>query len=172
MANSKIILIAVIILSILSVPVFTMADEPRGGGNKVLARINDYTLTIADFESETQGKLPGGLSPADLEKAKEDLLDDLITKKLLIQEAQKHNFDKDKAFIKEIEGYWEQALLKLLYNKKSQELLREIGKDERDPVIRDRKVQEALDRWVEDLKNSADIKKYKENLRGGSPYGK
>ena len=169
MADSKIVLITVIILSILLVPVFVMAGEPRGGDDKVLARINNYTLTIADFESETQGKLPSGLSAPDLEKAKEDLLDDLITKKLLIQEAQKQNFDKDKAFIKEIEGYWEQALLKLLYKKKSQELMREISKEERDPDIRDRLVLEALNSWMEDLKNSADIKKYKENLKTVRP---
>lgn len=172
MADSRVVLITVIVLSILLSSVFVTAGEPRSGDDKVLARINNYTLTTADFESETQGKLPSGLSPADLEKTKEDLLDGLITKKLLIEEAQKQNFDKDRAFIKEIERYWEQALLKLLYNKKSRELLREISKDERDPVIRDRKVQEALNRWVEDLKNSADIKKYKENLREGLPHGK
>ena len=165
MADSKIVLITVIVLSILLFPVFVMAGEPRGDDDKVIARINNYTLTIADFESETQGKLPRGLSAPDLEKAKEGLLDDLITKKLLIQEAQKQKFDKDKAFIKEIERYWEQALLKFLYNKKSQELLREISRDERDPEIRDRLVQQALSVWMEDLKNSADIKKYKENLK-------
>lgn len=169
MTDSKIVLITVIILSILLVPVFAMAGEPRGGDDKVLARINNYTLTTADFESETQRALPGGLSSAELEKAKEGLLDDLITKKLLIQEAQKQNFDKDKAFIKEIEGYWEQALLKLLYKKKSQELMREISMEERDPEIRDRLVREALNSWMEDLKNSADIKKYKENLKAVRP---
>lgn len=169
MTDSKIVLMAFIILSILLVPVFVMAGEPRGGDDKVLARINNYTLTTADFESETQRALPGGLSPAELEKTKEGLLDDLITKKLLIQEAQKQNFDKDKAFIKEIEGYWEQALLKLLYKKKSQELMREISMEEGDPEIRDRLVREALNSWMEDLKNGADIKKYKENLKAVRP---
>ncbi|MCX5666739.1 MAG: SurA N-terminal domain-containing protein [Candidatus Omnitrophica bacterium] len=165
MAGPKAVPVAIILLSIFLSPVFVMAGGPARGDDKVLARINNYTLTIADFESETKGKLPGGLSAADLEKAKESLLDDLITKKLLIQEAQKQNFDKDKAFIKEIEKYWEQALLKLLYKKRSQELLREISKDESDPEVRDRRVREALNAWIEDLKNSANIKKYKENLK-------
>lgn len=165
MAYFKTVLVTVIVLSTLLAPVFAMAGEPRGGDDKVLARINNYTLTIADFESESQGKLPSGLSAADLEKAKVGLLDDLITKKLLIQEAQKQKFDKDKAFIKEMERYWEQALLKLLYNKKSRELLREISKDESDPEVRDRLIREAMNAWIEDLKKRADIKKYKENLK-------
>ena len=165
MADHKAVSITVIILSLLLSPVFVMAVEPQGGDDKVIARINNYTLTIADFESETQGKLPSGLSAPDLEKAKEGLLDDIITKKLLIQEAQKQNFDKDKAFIKEIERYWEQALLKLLYNKRSRELLREISKNESDPEIRDSLVREALNTWMEDLRKRADIKKYKENLK-------
>ncbi len=169
MPYSKTILITVIILSVLLSSVFVMAGEPRGDDDKILARINNYTLTTADFKSETQRALPSGLSAPDLEKAKESLLDDLITKKLLIQEAQKQNFDKEKAFVKEIERYWEQALLKLLYKKRSQELLREISMNESDPNSRDRKVQEALNAWIEDLKKSANIKKYKENLKAVRP---
>jgi len=169
MVDSKAVLITVVMLLILLSSVFVMAGEPRDDDDKVLARINNYTLTIADFESETQGKLPSGLSGSELEKAKEDLLDEIITKKLLIQEAQKQNFDKDRAFVKEIERYWEQALLKLLYNKRSQELLREISGSESDPEVRNRRVREALDRWMEDLKKRADIKKYKENLKAVRP---
>jgi len=169
MADSKTVLITVIILSVLLVPVFVMTGEPQGDDDKVLAGINKYDLTIADFKSETQDKLPVNLSDSDFEKAKERLLDDIITKKLLIQEAQKQNFDKEKAFIKEIERYWEQALLKLLYKKRSQELLREISMNESDPESRDRKVQEALNAWIENLKKRADIKKYKENLKAVRP---
>lgn len=169
MFNSKMISATIIILCISFMPLPAGCGESKGDDNKILARINNYTLTIADFKSETQGKLPSGLSAPDLEKTKEDLLEDIITKKLLIQEAQKQNFDKDKAFVKEIERYWEQALLKLLYNKKSQELLREISRDERDPEVRDKKLQQAMNAWMEALKNSADIKKYKENLEAVKP---
>jgi hypothetical protein len=168
MNGPKKTLTAIIALYILLSSVFAMAAEPRAGDNKILARINNYTLTVADFESETQGKIPAGLSDADLEKAKSRLLDDLITKKLLIQEAQKQSFDKDRAFIKEIEMYWEQALLKLLYKKRSQELLRDISMTESGPENRDEKVRQALDSWIEDLKKRADIKIYTQ----GESYGK
>jgi len=54
----------------------------------------------------------------------------LINKKILIQEALKLNFDKDKTFMKEIERYWEQALLKLLFKIKSDELSRTVRVDD------------------------------------------
>ncbi len=169
MFNSRMIPMMVMVLCVSFMPLSGMCDDSKGDDNAVLAVINKYKLTAADFKSEAKDKLSGNLSGADFEKAKESLLDEIIMKRLLIQEAQKQNFDKDKAFIKEIEGYWEQALLKLLYNKKSQEILREISRQERDPEVRDRLVREALNRWMEDLKMNADIKKYKENLRAVRP---
>lgn len=165
MYNSRIISAIVVILCISFISSSGMCDDLKGNDSTVLATIGKYKLTVADFKSETKGKLPGNLSEADLEKAKEGMLDELITKKLLIQEAQKQNFDKDAAFIKEIEMYWEQALLKLLYRKKSQELLREISSSEKDPQVRDAKVRQALNSWMEDLEKKADIKKYKDNLK-------
>jgi len=107
------------------------SDNPQAGDRRVIARINNYELTVADFEPEARASLPGNMPDTEFEKAKESLLDDLITKRILIQAAQKENFDKDKAFVKEIERYWEQALLKLLYKKKSQEILNEISRIEK-----------------------------------------
>ena len=169
MSNPKTVLLMFLLLSALLIPACSGNNVLSGDDNKVVAKINDYKLTIADFKYEAKDKMPVNLPDSDLEKAKEDLLDSIITKKLLIQEAQKQNFDKDKAFTKEIEGYWEQALLKLLYNKKSQELMREISMNENDPKGRDRKVQQALNVWVENLKKHADIKKYEENLKAIRP---
>lgn len=89
---------------------------------QVVACINNYTLTIDDFENEAQ-ILKGNKNLSDGSvNAKQELLQDIINKKLLIQEAQKLNFDKQKSFMKEIERYWEQALLKLLFKKKNDEL--------------------------------------------------
>jgi hypothetical protein len=171
MPRLKIFLFICLVISASFVSIPGFSGEPKDK-DKALADINRYTLTVADYDSEAQGKLPSGLSDADFEIAKENLLEDIITKKVLLQEAQKQSFDKDKAFIKEIERYWEQALLKLLYNKKSQELLRAISADEKSPEIRDRLVREAMDKWIEDLKRAADIKKYRENLKAVRPQHK
>ena len=58
----------------------------------------------------------------ELPVSKEGLLDALITKELLLQEAQNMNLDKERDFIKTIELYWEQTLIKNLMIKKSDEI--------------------------------------------------
>lgn len=164
MSSLKIILSSILLSSILFLGACARNNENETGENKVLAKINNYKLTVADFKCEAHLSSAGKMPDSDFEKMKEDLLDEIITKKVLIQEAQKENFDKDARFIKEIEQYWEQALLKLLYKKKTEELLREVKAKEGSDA-RDKKVREALNAWIEDVTAKADIKKYKDNLK-------
>ena len=102
----------------------------RGGESlidkRIIARINNYELTVSDFNNEIGSLLMRKYLARDPLKAKEELLEQLITKKVLLQEAQRQNFDKDRNFMREIERYWEQALLKLLLKKKSDELSKTI----------------------------------------------
>jgi hypothetical protein len=96
----------------------------------VVAQINKYKLTVADFLGEAGTVLPDRPLPADAKKAKRDILEGLVTKKLLLQEAQAANLDKESGFMREIERYWEQALLKSLFKKKADELSGIIRVDE------------------------------------------
>jgi hypothetical protein len=115
--------------------------------DKVIARINGYTMTAEDFRSSARSV--GG--------TKEEALEELITRNILLQEAQKQNFDKDRAFMKEIERYWEQALLKLLVKKKMAEFSNVFNGDRK-------KVENAMDKWIKDLRARANVKVYKDNL--------
>lgn len=119
------------------------------GEEKVIAKINNYNMTAEDFRDSARA----------VSGTREEVLDQLITKNILIQEAQKENFDKDKAFMKEIERYWEQALLKILIKKKTAEFSADFKGDEK-------KVEMAMDRWVKNLRSRANVKIYKENLDG------
>ena len=103
------------------------ANSNGSGDTRALVVINDYTLTVGDFKSEAETTYPSTYFSEDSEKKKKELLGDIIAKKVLLQEAQKQNFDKDKVFMKEIERYWEQALLKLLTEKKTEELAASIN---------------------------------------------
>lgn len=98
-------------------------QKPPGaeGQKRVIARINSYEITAEDFKDElvTRAMVNSGV-PA--EKLKQDVLENMIIRQLLLEEAQKQNFDKGKEFLKEIENYWRQTLLKLFLNKKSKEL--------------------------------------------------
>ncbi|MEA3489422.1 MAG: hypothetical protein U9R44_03645 [Candidatus Omnitrophota bacterium] len=119
------------------------------GDTRVVARINNYELTSVDLKNEIDLTSATRYLAADPARAKEEFLEDMIIKKILIQEAQKQNFDKDKAFMKEIERYWEQALLKLLIKKKTKELLREVGSKE--------EAQKELEKWIDGLRDQADV---------------
>ncbi|MCK5707908.1 MAG: peptidyl-prolyl cis-trans isomerase [Candidatus Aureabacteria bacterium] len=90
--------------------------------SQLLAKINEYDLTVADFANEAELTISNRDIFSDTYSAKQAFLDELITKKVLLQEAQKNNFDKEKVFMKEIERYWEQALLKVLLKRKFEEL--------------------------------------------------
>jgi len=98
------------------------AQHSNSDDDQVVAKINNYELTKEDFKNEALLITGSKSLPPDQSKAKEELLDEMINKKILIQEAQKLNFDKQKSFMKEIERYWEQALLKLLFKRKADEL--------------------------------------------------
>ncbi len=130
---------------IITLMLFLSGCEKRPGKDKqILAKVNNYEMTVSDFQDEahlTRGNK--SLSP-DEDKAKAQLLKDLINKKILIQEALKLNFDKDKNFMQEIERYWEQALLKLLFKNKSEELARAIRVD-------DSEVSQAFDKMKKKL---------------------
>ena len=91
-------------------------ENKNHAGKEIIAKINNYKLTVNDFKDELMPKARDISLSADPEKAKEDALNELVTKKILLQEAQRQSFDKDAKFMKEIERYWEQALLKLLIN--------------------------------------------------------
>lgn len=115
--------------------------QTSGEDAQVVAKINDYELTVMDVKNEADFKIADRYLKEDPVRARKMLLENIIMAKILLQEAQKSSFDKDEVFMKEIELYWEQALLKLLIKKKTEELSRRI-------VIRDAEIQEEYDRLV------------------------
>lgn len=167
------------------------SEAPGSGDSQVVARINNYELTVKDFKNEAGRTLSEKYLLSDPIRAKEELLEEIVIKKVLIEEAQKQNFDKNDIFMKEIEKYWEQALLKLLIKKKTEEFSRKIvvspneikieyermlkdgivvgSFEETAPHIEDNirrgKIQKALDKWITDSKKSASIKINKDILR-------
>ncbi len=108
---------------------------PKGsasGDERVLARIGRFGLTVSDFKDAAGPFLTKKyLSHSPLKK-KEQILDELITKEVLLQEAQKLGLDKEKSFMKDIEGYWEQALIKSLINRQLQECYSRLSVNDRE----------------------------------------
>lgn len=154
-------------------------------GDAVVATVGKYELTVNDYNDEARFTAAHKYLSGDVQKAKEAALDEIITRKILIQEAQRQDFDKDRAFMKEIERYWEQALLKLLMKKKLDEISRsaivteaqmkaryeEMERSSRQPLksfaelapaIRDDiigiKKREYIETWIDQLRAHSDVK--------------
>ena len=89
---------------------------------RIVAVVNDYKMTVEDFNYESREVLRMGRLLGETPVTKEDILDALIAKELLLQEAQKRNLDKDRNFMKTIELYWEQTLIRDLLTKKTREI--------------------------------------------------
>ncbi len=91
------------------------SKQPVG---KIAVKINDYPLTAEEFNELF---IASGISE-DTPQAREAFLDNLITRKLLLQEAQREGLDKQEDFLKSIENFWEQSLLKIVIDKKIKEV--------------------------------------------------
>lgn len=92
---------------------------PLPKDEKVLAKVNNYTITLEEFEVEFK---ESPYAKDNTPEAKKDFLKILIGRKLILQDAQAKGLDKEKVFLKMIERFWEQSLLKLALQTKSQEI--------------------------------------------------
>lgn len=116
---------------------------------KAAAKINNYVMTVEDLEDEIKYSAHAGRQNL------EEVLDLAIRKQVLIQEAQKQGLDKSKSFMKTIERYWRQTLIKELMEKESQRIYKNVGENKR---------KEAFKTWEDELYKKANIEIYREVL--------
>ena len=150
MKNKRKIKIIPILLLLL---ILTAGCVKKPDSSQVVAEINGYQVTADDIRQEAMISVSGA--------TKEQLLQDIITKELLLEEAQKMNLDKRKDFMKEIENYWKQALIKRVVSIKGNQFL---AASSGDRITRTENAQAMLEAWIEGLKNKACIKKYNDVL--------
>jgi hypothetical protein len=123
--------------------------------SQVLLRINNYEITREEFESEYKHS---GYSVPDTEESRKRFLDNLIDRKLIIQDAQKKGLDKDKDFLKTIERFWEQSLLKVSLDKKQEDI-------NKSTKVTDREAQDAYNDWVRDGRTDKDYEKAHKDVK-------
>ena len=105
-------------LVFLSILIFIMGCNPAPKDKQILAKINNYEITLDEFQEEFKESSYGRNGTPE---SKQDFLNNLINRKLILQDAQKKGLDKDRRFLKMIEKFWEQSLLKLALDKKTKE---------------------------------------------------
>ncbi|MDD5680172.1 MAG: hypothetical protein PHI59_02905 [Candidatus Omnitrophica bacterium] len=142
------------ICSFTLVSVFTLAIAflvsgcaGKKGEERIVASINNYDMTVEDFDYESKSILDTGRMLGEIPVTKEEMLDALIIKEILIQEAVRENLDKEKDFMRSIEAYWEHTLLKDLLTKKSEEIAKKT-------VV----YEDEINRYYEKMKNKIKAK--------------
>ena len=88
----------------------------------VLSKINDYVLTLDEFRVQLAQEVKLDREFKLTKQAKNEFLDQLISKEILIQEAKRLNLDRKEKFIRAIERYWESTLIRNLMETKGQEI--------------------------------------------------
>ena len=90
--------------------------------NKTLAKINDYVLTLDEFQIQLAQEVKLDKAFKVTKEAKKEFLDQLIIKEILIQEAKRRHLDRKEKFIKTIERYWESTLIRDLMEIEGQKI--------------------------------------------------
>ena len=122
----------------------------KGPKKEVIAAIGNYSLYKEDLLSELSLYPPEYLNKV----TKEQLLGDIIQKKVLLLEAQRQGLDRNPEFMKMVERFWEQSLLRSLLNKKSEEFLSSIPQSDKD---RNQKASGMIKSWILDLERKTNI---------------
>lgn len=143
---------AIILLSVLFI--FGCTDKPRD--KKILAKVNNYEISEEEFEEEFKASLYGNV---DTLESRNEFLNNMIDRKLILQNAQREGLDKDESFLKMIERFWEQSLLKLSLDKKTKEIAGsrplvtdKMIKDEYDKLLKEGKADRAYDQMYNQIK--------------------
>ncbi len=92
---------------------------PSQEEEQFLAKVNNYIVTKNEFEEAFKDS--PYVRDNTIESRKE-FLDNLINRKLILQDAQEKGLDKNKDFLKMIERFWEQSLFRLALEKKTNEI--------------------------------------------------
>jgi len=123
--------------------------------NKVLVRINNYEITVDEFNKDFNDS---AYARRDDTQSKKDFLNFLIDKKLMLQEAQGLGLDKEKSFLDMVESFWEQSLLKLIIERKSKEIASSVQ-------VSDKEIQDAYQTLLKQGKVDKDYYMVRDQIR-------
>ena len=119
---------------------FILGCSGQSKNEGAIAKVNNYEISLDEFNADFQDSFYGR---ADGMEAKKDYLNNLINRKLILQDAQAKGLDKQKDFLRLIEKYWEQSLLKVALDKKTKEIA---GSAQ----VSDKSIEEAYNKMVKE----------------------
>lgn len=105
-----------LILLALLLAVIGCAKAPQ---KPAVVTIDNYSVSPEEFEAEFRDS---PMAKRDTPEARKQFMETLINRKLILLEAQKLGLDKQAAFLNSIERFWEQSLLKVCVDYKTQQM--------------------------------------------------
>lgn len=137
--------------------VFLFASGCGPGPNTVadkdaVVTVNNYNISHDEFESEFKASSYG---ETDTPESRRNFANTLVDRKLILQYAQKAGLDKEGSFLKTIERFWEQSLLKVALDRKTREIEAKITA----PDWAAKRTEEAkkMSDWMNELRQGARI---------------
>ena len=132
----KLIVLALLVLLSSNCSGFKETEKPA-------IKIGKIQISSQRFQREFE------LSGFAKEGKKKDFLETFVSRKLILLEAEKLGLDKDPKFLHDVQNFWEQSLLKIVVDRKTREVSREV-------MVTEQEVQDYYNSWVE--KNPDDSK--------------
>ena len=139
-------------LSLLFVMLLLTGCSRSPAQKDILAKVNNYEITRSEFEGEFKVSPYGKI---DTPESRKDFLNTLIDRKLILQYAQQKDYDKEKGFLKLIEKFWEQSLLKVALDKKTREIESKISSS--DWEAKRAEETKMMSDWMNELRKNAHI---------------
>lgn len=102
-------------------------------------QINNFSMTAEEFKKAFSEYKLGEDTPEN----RADFLNNLITRKVLLQEAQRMGLDTKPDFLKSIENFWEQSLLKSVIDAKMKGFTAE-------SAVSDQEIQDYYAQWIKE----------------------
>ena len=110
-------LMTLVVVVLVLIPIYFSVKKYLFAKPYVL-RINDFTMTREELEEYFKHRI----AQEDTSENRKKVLDALINKKLILQEAEKEGLHKSKQFLSALQDFYEQLLFKMIIDKKSKEL--------------------------------------------------
>ena len=111
---------------------FLCCTQEKTEKERILCRINGYELPLDDFQFQLAEEVELDHDFKLTQKAKQEFLEELIKKELIIQEAKKLKLDRREKFVRAIERHWESTLIRDLMDLKCDEISKKIYVSEED----------------------------------------
>ena len=97
-------------------------SQENSKNGKVVAEINDYTLSLEEFDRKLVAELEMEGDYKLTSQGKLEFLNELIDQEILIQEAKILKLDQRQDFVRAMEKYWESTLIRDLLALKCEEI--------------------------------------------------